>query len=52
MLTAKYDLHQLPIEVTTQLSKAAAGDTELSVMIHLDIAPVRFRRRESAMLTT
>ena len=44
MLIAKYDLHQLPIEVTTQLSEAVAGDTELSVLIHLDMALVRFRR--------
>ena len=44
LLTAKYDLHQLPIEVTTQLSKAPAAGTELSVLIHLDMRPVRFRR--------
>ena len=44
MLAAKYDLHELPVEVATQLSKAVAGDAELSVLIHLDIAPVRFRR--------
>jgi VWFA-related protein len=40
------ELKELPVDVQTQYSQSANGQTQLSVHVHLDIHTLRFRRRQ------
>jgi hypothetical protein len=40
------ELNELPVDVHTQYFKSENGDAQLSVLIHLDIHSLRFRKEE------
>jgi VWFA-related protein len=46
MVFSQEELHAIPIEVHTQFFKGAAGGAQLSVVTHVDISGVRFRKSD------
>ena len=46
MVFSQEELHAIPIDVHTQFFKAAAGSAQLSVVTHVDLSGVHFRKAE------
>jgi VWFA-related protein len=50
MVFSQEELQPIPLQMRTQFFKATTGDTRLTVLVHMDISHLRFRKAEGRNL--